>query len=250
LYNPFTAQKRIAELEKQLEQERRTSKELIANVSHEIRTPIAAIIGISENLVDGVTQYTPAKGKQILRLAEEMANLVSFLLDISKVESGASALLRNEINVGDWLEDVITPLQMFEPQKNLHFVIDAHSDLTAQFDADRLAQAVNNVVGNAIRHAVDNSEVVVTAYSSENDFIIDIFNQGEEIDINDSGKIFGRFETRAVGEGSLTTGGTGLGLSIANWVVKLHGGKITARNPLEAGYDKPGALFTITLPNH
>jgi signal transduction histidine kinase len=202
-----------------------------------------------ENTVDGITPYTDATGKQVLKYAEKMSELVTYLLDLTKIGAGEMQMDVQEVKIWDWIFECVEPLQMTMPEKDLGFVLNVvPEDLVVKFDPKRLGMAMTNIISNAIRHAQPGTEVQIDADREDGKFEITIYNQGESLpeDLD----IFNRFTTNSVKQnaGATKFGGTGIGLSIAKWVVDLHGGQLSADDPLTCGYEQPGALFRIVLP--
>ncbi|MDR1862050.1 MAG: HAMP domain-containing histidine kinase [Candidatus Ancillula sp.] len=238
-------QRRVDELEEQLLTTKLQSHELISNVSHEIRTPLAAIMAIMDNLVDGVTKWSDATGKQILDYCERQNNLITFLLDLSKLESGSVELKKEEVNISSWLLSVVEPLECLEAHKRLTYALNVNpKELVAVFDPARLGQVLTNLLTNAINHADDCSEIEVAAMTEDDRIVFLVHNSGKALDTQEF-EIFKRFNTDAVNSKG-RTGGTGLGLSIAKWIVDLHGGTIEVVDPALHGYAS-GALFKVTI---
>lgn len=230
----------------------RTRRDLIANVSHELRTPVAALQAQLENLVDGVAEPTPATLELALDQTERLTRLVTYLLDLSRVEAGASALTISRVPVGDFLEDTAEALSMVDAAKNLRYVVDVTPpDLTLEADAERLRQIVTNLLQNAIRHSPHGGEVRLDAYPDGDDVVIEVSDQGPGIAPEDRERIFERFARGSTashaqpGLGVPTaSGGTGIGLAIVRWAVDLHGGTVgVADSP--AGQ---GATLRLRLP--
>jgi signal transduction histidine kinase len=227
-------------------------KELVANVSHELRTPVAALSAQLENMVDGVTHPTPAALEAALAQTERLTRLVTYLLDLSRVEAGASALHVSEIAVGDFLEEVATDLSMVEASKGLQYMVKVAPDhLTLNADVERLRQVVINLVTNAIRHSPIGGEVRLTAQTLEDRgracVAIEISDDGPGIAPEDRERIFERFTSFASVERGFparsTTGGTGIGLSIVKWAVQLHGGRVEVLD------SDRGARIRLVIPN-
>ncbi len=237
-----------------------TRRDLIANVSHELRTPVAALQAQLENMVDGVTEPTPATLELALAQTERLTRLVTYLLDLSRVEAGASALSLSEIEVGDFLEECADALSMVEAAKNLRYVVDVTpEDLVLEADAERLRQIVVNLLQNAIRHSPAGGEIRLDAYPSGDDVVIEVSDDGPGIAPQDRERVFERFARggsaapaaeggsgNANGGSTLGTasGGTGIGLAIVRWAVDLHGGQVTVA-------DSPtgtGATMRLALP--
>ncbi|GGM15036.1 sensor histidine kinase [Promicromonospora citrea] len=242
-----------------------TRRDLIANVSHELRTPVAALQAQLENMVDGVVQPTPAALEQAHAQTERLTRLVTYLLDLSRIEAGASALNVSTIAVGDFLEHCAEDLSMVDAAKDLHYVVDVTpEDLTIEGDAERLHQVVTNLLQNAIRHSPAGGVVRLDAYpvdgSESADVVLEVSDEGPGIAEEDRERIFQRFvrgtgstgETRgrgAPGDGGDTagstvgsSGGTGIGLAIVRWAVELHGGYV------EVVDSERGATMRVTLP--
>ncbi len=220
-------------------------RELIANVSHELRTPIAALQAQLENLVDGVVQPSAATMEMALAQTERLSRLIAYLLDLSRIEAGASALNITTIPLGDFLEEQAHALSMVEADKSLSYVVDVTPpDLTLDADRLRLGQIITNLVNNAIRHSPASGEIRLEAYPDDGAIIIDIVDEGPGIAKQDRERVFERF-ARGPGAHSAyqpSTGGTGIGLSIVRWAVELHGGHI------EVADSRRGATMRVTLP--
>ncbi len=222
----------------------RVRRELIANVSHELRTPVAALQAQLENMVDGVTEPTPAALELSLEQTERLTRLVTYLLDLSRVEAGASALVLDEFSVGDFLEETAQAMSMVEAAKGLSYVVDVTPpDLTLEADIERLRQVITNLLQNAIRHSPHGGTVRLDAYPVDDEIVLEVSDEGPGIAPEDRGRVFERF-TRAAGASRQpsTTGGTGIGLAIVRWAVDLHGGHVQV-----ADTDR-GATMRVTLP--
>nr|WP_253832356.1 HAMP domain-containing sensor histidine kinase [Promicromonospora thailandica] len=185
-----------------------TRRDLIANVSHELRTPVAALQAQLENMVDGVVQPTPAALEQAHAQTERLTRLVTYLLDLSRIEAGASALNVSTIAVGDFLEDCAEDLSMVDAAKDLHYVVDVTpEDLVIEGDAERLHQVVTNLLQNAIRHSPTGGVVRLDAYpvdgSEGADVVLEVSDEGPGIAAADRERIFQRFVrgTGSTGEG-------------------------------------------------
>lgn len=225
-------------------------RELIANVSHELRTPVAALQAQLENLVDGVTEATPATLQGALDQTERLTRLVTYLLDLSRIEAGAAELNITSVPVGDFLEDNASSLSMTEAGKDLRYVVDVSpEDLVVEADRERLRQVITNLVHNAIRHSPQNGEIRLEAYAdttADGDVVVlEVIDQGPGIARADRERIFDRFVSgsRQPPRGR-ASGGTGIGLAIVRWAVDLHGGRV------EVADSDGGATMRVTLPAH
>ncbi|MEK8228109.1 HAMP domain-containing sensor histidine kinase [Oerskovia sp. M15] len=221
-------------------------RELIANVSHELRTPIAALQAQLENVVDGVSEANPATMEMALAQTERLTRLVTYLLDLSRIEAGAAALNITDVPLGDFLEENADAVSMVEASKQLRFVVDVTpEDLTLPADPERLRQIITNLLQNAIRHSPQDGEIRLEAYPVDDDVVIEIIDQGPGIAKKDRERIFERFARgNAPSHGHTSTGGTGIGLAIVRWAVDLHGGRIEVADSLQ------GATMRLTFPAH
>ncbi|MGO1317382.1 MAG: sensor histidine kinase [Cellulomonadaceae bacterium] len=223
------------------DQERR---ELIANVSHELRTPVAALHAQLENLVDEVTEPTTANLEVALAQTERLTRLVSYLLDLSRIEAGAAALHVRSLGLQDFLDDVVDSVLMVEAGKQLHYEVDVvPADLTVPADRERLRQIVTNLLQNAIRHSPFAGTVRLVARRDGESVTIDVVDAGPGIAAADRERVFERFERgNSPAQTGASTGGTGIGLAIVRWAVSLHGGTVrVAEAPV-------GTTMRVTLP--
>ena len=208
----------------ELEQVERMRRDLVANVSHELRTPISALQAVLENLIDGVEEPDPVTFTTMHEQVRRLGRLVSQLLDLSRLESGAVPLQRINFRLEDLLQQAVRESKLHS--HNVHLTVDVRPpDLSADGDPERVHQVVANLIENAVRHSPADAEVSVSAYGDEHRVTIEVADEGPGIPQNEASRVFERFY-RADAARSSTQGGTGLGLAIARWIVDLHGGEI------------------------
>jgi signal transduction histidine kinase len=215
----------------------RQRRELVANVSHELRTPVSALRAVLENLVDGVAQPDPATLQAALAQTERLGDLVSDLLDLSRVDAGITPLSPHPVEVGPFLGDVVQEAGL--AGHPVHYLLEVDPvDLVVLADRARLHQLMANLLDNAGRHSPPDGTVAVRAYRIDGSTVLEVADQGPGIPAEDRAAVFERFAT-----GGSADGGTGLGLAIARWVTELHGGRIEVA-------DRPrGCLIRATLPH-
>jgi signal transduction histidine kinase len=213
-------------------------RELIANVSHELRTPIFALQAVLENVVDGVSD--PDTLRTALAQTERLGRLVTELLDLSRIDAGATPLDRAALDVAELLRTAVREAEVAAGAagRDVTFAVRAEP-VKAFADPVRLHQVVANLLDNAARHSPPAGTVTVAARRETDQIAIEVTDEGPGIPLDQRERVFARFTRgqRAAG------GGTGLGLAIARWVVELHGGSI-------AVVDAPtgGCRIRATLP--
>lgn len=216
-----------------LEAAEKYRRELIGNVSHELKTPIAALRAVLENMVDGVTDANPATLSVALRQTERLGDLVSELLDLSRVEGGVLTIAPEEFAVRQFLEDATSV------HRERVSIVVSPGDSTVVADRSRMTQVITNLVDNAVRHSPHSTAVMLRAHRIGGAYAFDVVDQGPGIALADRHAVFDRF-TR----GGSTDGGTGLGLGIARWATELHGGTIEVLD------SEVGCHIRVAIPEH
>src|SRR5713101_5204051 len=213
-------------------------RELIMNITHDLATPLTAIAGLGESLVDGVNQNREdyeATGRIIVRETLRLRRLVKDLHLMAKVEAGAMQpqpkVLRLAAVVDEALA-VLTPefeRANVEPRNNVPY------DLPPVWaDPDMLMRVFSNLCDNALRHTPPGGAIMVDARQQENMLEIAITDTGKGIPAEALSRVFDRFY-RADASRQVNTGGSGLGLAIVQAIVEAHGGRIRAENVPQGG---------------
>jgi two-component system, OmpR family, phosphate regulon sensor histidine kinase PhoR len=222
-------------------------KDFVANVSHEIKTPITAIKGFVETLREGAAE-NPRETERFLGIiqkhVERLEALVEDLLSLSRIEKEAE---REEIPIEvQPLRDVLaTALQLCQGKasvKNIHLELSCPEDLKARVNPALLEQSVVNLLDNAITYSEAGRPVRVRARESENEILIHVQDEGCGIEKVHLGRVFERFY-RVDRARSRKLGGTGLGLSIVKHIMEAHRGRVSVES--EPG---KGSTFTLHLP--
>ncbi|MCL4292933.1 MAG: HAMP domain-containing protein [Acidimicrobiia bacterium] len=203
----------------------RVRRDLIANVSHELRTPITALQAVLENLVDGVEPADPETLRTMLAQVERLGRLVKQLLDLSRLESGAAVLDRQDFEIEPLLEGAVREARLNAPADvAIRVDVEPHH-LAADGDPERIHQVVANLLENALRHSPPGGTVELRARVVRGTVTVEVDDQGPGILDSEVDRIFERFY-RADSARAAHDGGAGLGLAIAQWIVGLHGGAI------------------------
>lgn len=226
----------------ELDQVERQRRDLVANVSHELRTPLTAMCALLENLADGVSEPDPQALRTALDQAERLSDLVSDLLDLSRVDAGAVPLHLEPIAVRALLDTAAAEFQYGDRDVTVTVAVEP-ADLTVDADAARLRQLVANLVDNATRHSPAGGTVSISAEAQDDGWRLEVADDGPGVAPDDRERTFERFGTLTETEGG---GGTGLGLAIARWVTDLHGGTIHFVDPAPG---RTGARVRATLPS-
>ncbi|MDH3678847.1 MAG: HAMP domain-containing histidine kinase [Acidimicrobiia bacterium] len=219
----------------------RAQKEFVANASHELRTPVAALRSHLENLVDHVSAPDPETLATMLAQAEHLSKLVVQLLDLSRLESTVEDRPGELVAVGVLLKQVVDEAELLHPASLISLTTSGPLGVLA--DESRLHQLFTNIIGNALRFAPMGSEVSVQAEGRDHDVVVMVRDQGPGIAPQDQARVFERF-WQADGSALTGGGGAGLGLAICKRIVERHGGtiRITSNKP-------EGACVTVTLPS-
>lgn len=223
-------------------------KEMVANVSHELRTPVAALRAQLENLADGVVEPDEETLTSALAQVERLTRLIDYLLDLSRLDAGASALNLAEISADPFLANVIAEAQDAAADSSLQWkLVCRPADLILWADAERLRQVLTNLLTNAARHSPHGGQITVEAVlrDDERSITIDVLDQGSGIPLAARERVFDRFQRgNNPAQTGQSTGGTGLGLAISRWAMELHGGTIEILDPPA----KMGSLIRLSLP--
>ncbi len=222
--------------------------EFVAVVSHEVRTPLTAIQGSLELVLDDRYFEMNPKMRELLSICqtnvERLRVLINDILDFSKIDANRLSLDFTAVDVGEVAAEVITSMDSLAEQKGIRLRLDAAEDLRPiQADRMRLGQVLTNLVGNALKFTPDGGRVdVILDGTAEGGVQCAVSDSGPGIAPGDLGKLFQKFQQI---DSSLTRrqGGTGLGLVISKGLVEGHGGRIWVES--EVGV---GSRFCFTLP--
>lgn len=220
-------------------------KDFVANVSHELKTPLTSIISYGETIIDDVVSDQESI-KKFLKVmvseAERMSRLVSDLLILSNFDYNKNVLHREWTNVYELIDKCVTAVYLSASQDNKTIDYIGDNSFSAYIDIDRMEQVFLNIIHNAIKYSENGSKIKIELRFDDNSFTTIISDNGRGIAQADLERIFERFY-RVDKARSRSLGGTGLGLSIAKGIVDAHGGTIHASSELGLG-----TTMTITIP--
>jgi signal transduction histidine kinase/CheY-like chemotaxis protein len=233
------------------EEARRLKAQFAANVSHELRTPINLIVGFSETIVVSPESYgVPlppvywADMNTIYRSAKHLQSLINDVLDVSQIEAGKMAIVKEEINSRQVIDEAANIARDLIESRGLHFKVVLPRPMpTMYLDRTRIRQVILNLLSNAARFT-NTGTITLAATVEEAELRVTVSDTGIGIPASDINRVFEEFHQV---EGSLSRrrGGSGLGLTLSKQFVEQHGGKIWAESD---GIPGKGSTFTISLP--
>lgn len=227
---------------KKLEQ---TRKDFVANVSHELKTPVTSIKGFSETLLDGAMEdkeTLEAFLHIILKESDRLQSLIYDLLELSKIENEGFSLAIQPINIIVAIEDAIKILQGRAHEKDIDIQFENHpSELILEADIYRIKQVFINIISNAVSYTPQGGDVFIRIEETSKKVAIHIKDTGMGIEKEEIPRIFERFY-RVNKARDRNSGGTGLGLAIVKHLMEAHKGKVTVESEIGKG-----TTFSIEL---
>ena len=222
-------------------------RDFVANVSHELKTPIAAIRGYAETLLDGALTEDPEAAadfvRTILEHAHRMTELVTDLLDLAALDAGAYQLQAAEISVEEVLDRARGGVAEKARRRRVQVEVSSPADVPpVRCDARALGQVLVNLLDNAVKYGPEGGTVRLTADPRPGSLVFTIADQGPGIPVNLRDRVFERFYRVDPGR-ARAMGGTGLGLSIVRNLVRLMNGRVELTCPAEGG-----SVFSVSLP--
>lgn len=232
--------KRLKESFEQQMTSEQESRELIRNIAHDLKTPITAVKGYSEGLLDGVAN-TPEKQEKYLRTINNKANEMDALLNeltlYSKIDTNRIPYNFNKINVAEYFNDCIEEIGMDLETKRigLTYFNYVDNDVMIIADPEQLKRVIHNIIGNSVKYLDKKQGLINIRIKDVGDFIqVELEDNGRGIAAKDLPYIFERFY-RADASRNSATGGSGIGLSIVKKIIEDHGGKIWATSKESVG---------------
>jgi two-component system sensor histidine kinase BaeS len=217
-------------------------RNLMADVAHELRTPLHIMQGNLEGIADGVYEADEVEIERLLGETRQLARLVEDLRTLSLAEAGQLPMKGDQVDVQELLADVATSFsgQAEAAGVDLSYALRGEAEaLQVKGDAGRLDQVLCNLVANALDHTPSGGQIHMQAGPYHEGILIEVSDNGSGIPAEDLPFIFDRFWR---GEGRRQAG-SGLGLAIAKYLVQAHGGQISVKSQLDEG-----TIFTICLP--
>ena len=209
------------------------NKELISNISHDLKTPMTAIKGYVEGIMDGIAD-TPEKMERYIRTiynkTNEMDHLINELTFYSKIDTNRIPYTFSKLNVEDYFNDCAEELSVEMETRNIELVYANYVDNKVQIiaDGEQIRRVIHNIISNSIKYMDKKKGIIQIRVKDVGDFIqIEIEYNGKGIAAKDLTNIFDRFYRTDVSRNS-SKGGSGIGLSIVKKIMEDHGGKVWA----------------------
>jgi len=221
------------------EETARFREQFVGIVGHDLRNPLTAIFTSAQMLLrhGGLTDKQSRVVGRVYSSADRMARMIDDLLDFARSRLGGGfPINRRRVDLGDLCAQTVDELEFAYPGREIR--VQRDGDLWGNWDPDRIAQVVSNLVGNALQHGPQDTPVRVSIREAGDDVVLETYNPGTPIPPEVLSHLFepGR-------RGDARAGGLGLGLFIARQIVLAHGGRIEVRS-----VEADGTVFTVTLP--
>lgn len=226
-----------------LERNERLRRNMVADVAHELRTPLSNLRGYLEAISDGLVKPDEAGIHSLSEEVSSLSRLIDDLQELSLADAGELRLIFQPEDISRLIRETVTALQAKAAAKDLTMSASLPATLPeVNIDAHRIKQVLYNLLDNAVAHTGPEGRITVTAWEEEDRVNVSVADTGEGIPAEDLPLIFERFY-RVDKSRTRSTGGTGLGLTIVKRLVEAHGGRIDVRS-------KPGqgATFTLSVP--
>ena len=229
--------------ERRVEEVRR---DFVANVSHELKTPVGAIRLLSDAMQDAADDPEAVRrfADRMFTESERLGKLVQQIIELSRLQADDPLDAPVAVHLDDVISTAVDTSRMDAETKNIQVMVGGTSDLQVFGNEQQVLAAVSNLVSNAVSYSENDSTVLVTTRVDEGSVDISVVDQGIGIPAEELDRIFERFY-RVDPARHRSTGGTGLGLSIVKHVAATHGGEVRVWSA-----EGQGSTFTLTLPQH
>jgi two-component system sensor histidine kinase BarA len=224
----------------------RLKSNFLATMSHELRTPLTSVIGYSEMMLEGLGGPLTAEQREylgiIMEKGENLLQLITSILDISKIEAGRVRLVLSDVDAGQIMRDAVATVLPLARKKGLRVGCEPPTIPRVRADRDKLRQCLVNLCSNAVKFTPAGGSITVSAEPVGDQVAIRVTDTGIGIGEEHLGRVFDVF-FQVDGSSTREYGGAGLGLAIVKSFVEAHGGEVSVRSTPGVG-----SVFSITLP--
>ena len=238
--------RRLASQGEHLRRANHFKSEILGKVAHDLKNPLGVIMGRTEILGELVADDNEKVGAQVTHIrqsAQYLIDMVDTLLADAMADALAITIRREPVNIPVLVKEVVDASRQLTDRKQQAIAVATPKSLTVNGDHDRLREAIDNLVSNAIKYTPAGGHIQLAVAREGSDAIVRVGDNGPGLSPEDLSRLFGRFQ-RLSAKPTAGESSTGLGLSIVKHIVELHGGRITAESP---GPGR-GTVFTISLP--
>lgn len=229
---------------KLLQQVEELKTNFLSMMSHDIKTPIARIQGMTEILFSEKTRLSPQQTEAVRTIqgsAEELSGFISTILDLGRIENQKVQLKRQSKDINSLLEEVIEKHEFLAKNKNIQIIRELEPLFSIKIDVELMRQVFANLIENAIKYSPENSKVLVSTEEADGKIVIQVADQGRGIPPDEIDNVFMKFY-RSKDVKSSNIKGSGLGLYLAKYFVDLHQGRIFIEST-----PGQGSTFTVEL---
>ncbi len=244
-----SANRRLAAQWERLRRANAFKSEILGKVAHDLKNPLGVILGRTEMLTDLMAARSiaadavDAQAKHIREAAQRLLGMVDALLADAMADALDITIRREPVDVSILVAEVVDTNRMLAEKKKQDVTLSAIQKLMISGDQDRLREAIDNLVSNAVKYNAAGAKIDVSVARDDKNALIRVGDDGPGLSPEDVSRVFGRFQ-RLSAKPTAGESSTGLGLSIVKRIVELHGGRVTADSPGPGG----GTTFTVSLP--
>jgi len=222
--------------------------EILGTVAHDLKNPLGVILGRTEMLTELIgagssRESITAQVEHIRDATKRLTSMVDHLISDAMADAFDITIRREPVDIASLVSEVADANQPLAANKQQTITVSAPPNFVTMCDADRMREAIDNLVSNAIKYSPIGGKIAVLVSHGQNATIIRIADEGAGLSPEDLGRLFGRFQ-RLSAKPTAGESSTGLGLSIVKRIIDMHGGKVTA----ESGGPGQGSTFTVSLP--
>ncbi|MGA7994020.1 MAG: DUF3369 domain-containing protein [Bradyrhizobium sp.] len=222
--------------------------EILGTVAHDLKNPLGVILGRTEMLVELITasaskESVTAQVEHIRDATKRLTSMVDHLISDAMADAFDISIRREPVDVASLVSEVADANQPLAANKQQAITVSAPPNFVTMCDADRMREAIDNLISNAIKYSPIGGKIAVVVTHEGNNTIIRVADEGAGLSPEDLGRLFGRFQ-RLSAKPTAGESSTGLGLSIVKRIIDMHGGQVNANSPGPG----QGSTFTVILP--
>ena len=222
--------------------------EILGTVAHDLKNPLGVILGRTEMLTELISAGSPkesvtAQVEHIRDATKRLTSMVDHLISDAMADAFDITIRREAVDIAGLVSEVVDANQPLAANKQQAITVSAPPNFVTMCDADRIREAIDNLVSNAIKYSPIGGKITVVVSHQQNNTVIRIADEGAGLSPEDLGRLFGRFQ-RLSAKPTAGESSTGLGLSIVKRIIDMHGGQVTANS----GGPGQGSTFTVILP--